>query len=129
MNDEVMRLRVLVVEDEALIGMEIESAVEALGHEVVGPIAELKSALDIADDETLGCAILDVNIRGGYSYPVADLLLMRGVPVLFLSGYGTQTFPEKLREEARLAKPFTCEQLDQEIHKLCSRALTFRKTP
>ena len=122
MTDSAARLRVLVVEDEPLIGMDIEDAVEGLGHEVVGPIAELDEALDLATIAALGCAILDVNIRGGHSYPVADALRKRGLPVLLLSGYGEHTLPERLHEEARLPKPFTGAQLDKEIRELCARA-------
>ena len=120
MTDGAARLRVLVVEDEPLIGMDIEDAVEGLGHEVVGPIAELDEALDLATIAAFGCAILD--ILGGHSYPVADILLRRGLPVLLLSGYRKETLPVRLHEEARLAKPFTGAQLDKEIRKLCARA-------
>ena len=123
MSDGVARFRVLVVEDEPLIGMDIGDAVESLGHEVVGPIAELDEALDLAANAALGCAIIDINIRGGHSYPVADMLLKRGLPVLFMSGYDTQTLPERLREEAYLPKPFTGERLDKEIRNLCARAV------
>lgn len=115
--------RVLVVEDEPLIGMDIEFAIERLGLEVVGPIAELGKALDLASNEVLACAVLDINILGGNSYPVADKLLSRGVPVLFLSGYNKLTFPERFQEEARLAKPYTADQLDTELRNLCVRAM------
>ena len=122
MTGAVARLRVLVVEDEPLIGMDIEDAVEGLGHEVVGPITELDEALDLATIAALGCAILDINILGGNSYPVADMLLKRGVPVLLLSGYREETLPVRLHEEARLPKPFTAAQLEKEIRALCDRA-------
>lgn len=115
-------MKILIVEDEALIGMEIEYTVERLGHEVLGPVAELDKALSIAADPTIGCAILDINIRGGNSYPVADLLLDRSLPVLLLTGYGAQTLPERLRGQARLSKPFTGDQLENEIGILCTRA-------
>ena len=123
MSDGVARFRVLVVEDEPLIGMDIEDAVEGLGHEVVGPIAELDKALDLAADASLDCAILDINIRGGLSYPVADILINRGLPVLLLSGYSERTLPERLHEVARLSKPFAEAQLDKEIRDLCARAV------
>jgi DNA-binding response OmpR family regulator len=122
MTDGAARLKVLVVEDEPLIGMDIEDAIEGLGHEVVGPIAELDEALNLATIAALSCAILDINIRGGLSYPVADILLKRGLPVLLLSGYGEGTLPERLLEEARLPKPFTGAQLDKQIRDLCARA-------
>ena len=114
--------RVLVVEDESLVGMEIEDAIADLGHQVVGPIAELHEAMELAASEALCCAILDINIRGGHSYPVADILLERGVPVLLLSGYGALTVPERLRGETLLPKPFTAAQLDTAIRNLCARA-------
>lgn len=121
------RLRVLVVEDEPLIGMDIEDAVEALGHDVVGPVAELEDALELAKIAELGCAILDINILGGHSYPVADILLKRGLPVLLLSSYREETLPVRLHEEARLPKPFTGEQLRQQIGELCARAVISRR--
>ena len=122
MTGAVLKLRVLVVEDEPLIGMDIEDAVEALGHEVVGPIAGLDEALDLATIAAFGCAILDINILGGHSYPVADILLKRGLPVLLLSSYRQETLPVRLHEEARLPKPFTGAELAKEIRALCDRA-------
>ena len=122
MSDAAKR-RVLVVEDEPLVGMEIEDAIGDLGHEVVGPIAELHEALALAVGGELCCAVLDINIRGGNSYPVVDLLLRRGVPVLLMSGYDVQTLPERLRGETLLQKPFTTDQLDLELRNLCARAM------
>lgn len=123
MTDGAARLRVLVVEDEPLIGMDMEDAVDGLGHEVVGPIAELDEALNLATVAALGCAILDINIVGGNSYPVADILLKRGLPVLLLSGYRAETLPVRLRQEPRLPKPFTSAQLVEEIRELCAGAI------
>ena len=122
MSDAAKR-RVLVVEDEPLVGMEIEDAIGDLGHEVVGPIAELHEALALAVGGELCCAVLDINIRGANSYPVVDLLLRRGVPVLLMSGYDVQTLPERLRGETLLQKPFTTDQLDLELRNLCARAV------
>lgn len=123
MTDDAARLRVLVVEDEPLIGMDIEDAVAGLGHEVVGPISELDEALDAATIAALGCAILDINIVGGNSYPVADILLKRGLPVLLLSSYRVETLPVRLHQEPRLSKPFTSAQLVEKIRELCARAV------
>lgn len=117
------RRRVLVVEDEPLVAMVIEDAIGELGHDVVGPIAEFHEALALVADGELCCAILDINIRGGNSYPVADILLRRGVPVLLMSGYNVQSLPERLQGETLLQKPFTVEQLDLELRELCARAM------
>ena len=102
--------------------MEIESTVETLGHEVIGPVADLATALALAADCTIACAILDINIRGGKSYPIVELLLNRGVPVLLLTGCGGQTLPEHLQEQTRLSKPFTSDRLEEEIRNLCAKA-------
>ena len=121
MSAATAKCRVLLVEDESLVAMDIEDAVRELGHDVLGPISELHEAVAAAADESLCCAILDINIRGGPSYPVADMLLGRGVPVLLLSGYFEGTLPERLHGVTLLNKPFTSVQLTTEIQNLCER--------
>jgi len=120
------KLLVLVVEDEPLIGIVIEDVVDELGHNVVGPATELNQALDLATNALVECAILDINIRGGESYPVAFALLDRGVPILLATGHGPHTLPARLREEACLSKPFTTKQLDEALRKLFARAMICR---
>ncbi|TPG37959.1 PAS domain S-box protein [Roseomonas nepalensis] len=85
------RRRVLVVEDETLIAMELETALEEIGLEVVGPAQNLTDALRLVRDETeLHAAVLDVNLGGeDRVFPVADILLTRGVPIVFATGYGS----------------------------------------
>ncbi len=113
--------RVLVVEDEPLIAMVVEDALEALGCEIVGPIAELDEALEAAGCGNFDCAILDVNIRGGLSFPVATLLVERGFPILIATGYRSGSLPGNLCREGCLAKPFSSSQLEREIQQLCDR--------
>ena len=86
-------VRVFVVEDEALVAMLIEDAVEAAGCEMVGPFAQLDDAMKAASREKFDCAILDVNIRGGLSYPVATYLVDRGYPILLGTGYRSKSLP------------------------------------
>lgn len=112
--------RVLLVEDEALIAMDIEAALEALGCVVVGPTGRLDIALKQASDEALDAAILDVTIRGGQTFTVAERLLARGIPFVMASGHGDWTFPDHLRDQPRLAKPFTPAQLEEQVRKLCA---------
>jgi DNA-binding response OmpR family regulator len=114
--------RVLVVEDEMLIVMTIEDVLQAMGCEIVGPVATVDKALKLARDETFDAAILDVTIRGGKVYPVAEALLARGIPFVFASGYGDWALPEVLRDQPRLTKPFTSAHLEGQIRLLCSGA-------
>jgi two-component SAPR family response regulator len=109
-----------VAEDEMLIALEIEETLQALGCVVVGPASKLDAALQLASDEALDAAILDVTIRGGYVYPVAEQLLMRGIPFVLASGYGDWALPEALRDQPRLIKPFTRQDLERQVRLLCS---------
>jgi PAS domain S-box-containing protein len=82
--------RVLLVEDELLVAMEMEEALRDLGCEVLGPAATVEEALRLAQSEAgrIDAAVLDINLAGRPSFPVADLLAGRGVPVVFATGYG-----------------------------------------
>lgn len=111
--------RVLVVEDETLIAVLIEEALQELGCVVVGPVGRLDDALRLAGDEALDAAILDVTIRGGYVYPVAERLIGRNVPFVFASGYGDWALPETLRDRPRLTKPFSQRDLEAQVRLLC----------
>ena len=112
--------RVLVVEDEALIAWLITDTLESLGCDIVGPVSALEAALEMAQDPTVDAAILDVNVRGGKIYPVAELLLARGVPFVLASGYQEWALPTTLRDQPRLTKPYTMAQLEERVRLLCS---------
>ncbi|NKE44041.1 PAS domain-containing protein [Roseomonas frigidaquae] len=81
--------RILVVEDEPLVAMDVEAILHGLGCEVVGPAATLAEALRLAEQEAghLDGAVLDVNLGGHAAFPVANLLVQRDVPVVFATGY------------------------------------------
>ncbi len=110
--------RVLVVEDEMLIAMDVEAMLEAIGCVVVGPTGKLETALQLANGD-LDAAVLDVTIRGGKVFPVADRLLARGIPFILASGYGDWALPEQLRDQPRLTKPFTSAELEHRLRSLC----------
>jgi CheY-like chemotaxis protein len=108
-------LRVLLVEDEAIVSMLIEEYLEELGCTLAGVASRLKQALALADSLPLDAAVLDVNLAGELSYPVAELLRLRNVPFVFVSGYGVTGLPETLRTSPALAKPFRPMQLAQAL--------------
>lgn len=112
--------RILVVEDETLLAMDIEATLDALGCVVVGPTGKLETAMELANAETLDAAVLDVTIRGGKIFPVAERLLARGVPFVLASGYGDWALPEHLRGQPRLIKPFLAVELEAQMRSLCS---------
>lgn len=98
-------LRVLIVEDEFLLALEVEAALQQLGCSVVGPIAKLGKALDTARRAQLDAAILDINLNGEMVYPLAELLASQGVPFIFLTGYAPSDLPDRYRLRRRLPKP------------------------
>jgi CheY-like chemotaxis protein len=110
--------RILVVEDEALLAILIEETLQDQGCIIIGPTGKLSTALQMASDETLDAAVLDVTIRGGKVYPVAEQLAARGIPFVLASGYGRWALPEALRDRPHLAKPFSVDSLLSEVRGL-----------
>lgn len=110
--------RVLVVEDEMTIALMIEEMLQDLGALIVGPESRLDAALRLAAEASLDAAILDVNIRGGNSYPIADILADRGIPFVFCSGYNDWALEERHRDRPRLMKPYSLKELEDQLIKL-----------
>ncbi|WP_339651871.1 response regulator [Halopseudomonas pelagia] len=110
--------RVLVVEDEMTIALMIEEMLLDLGAQVIGPESRLDAALRLAGEASLDAAILDVNIRGGTSYPVADILAARGIPFIFCSGYNDWALEERHRDRPRLTKPYSLKALQDQVKQL-----------
>jgi DNA-binding response OmpR family regulator len=79
-------VRVLVVEDEFLIAMELVALLEEAGAEIVGPCANVREALSAAGGEQFSVAILDLRLGGELASPVARELSRRGVPFIFYTG-------------------------------------------
>tara|TARA_R110002124_G_scaffold87506_1_gene225346 strand:- start:1152 stop:1529 length:378 start_codon:yes stop_codon:yes gene_type:complete len=100
--------RVLIVEDESLVAMLLETILEDMGCVPVGPASTIEEGLAMAGDEsTLDAALLDVNVAGQQVFPVADLLKARGVPFIFSTGYGEGGLPDEWRGQSTIQKPFT----------------------
>ncbi|HEX4739461.1 MAG TPA: response regulator [Allosphingosinicella sp.] len=112
------RLRVLIVEDEMLVAMNIEDMLLELGHEVAGIAGRLEPALALARDGAFDIAMLDVNLAGDRSFPVADLLIERGIPFLFATGYGPGGIADKYRGRPVLQKPFRAADLAAAVEAL-----------
>ena len=103
--------RVLVVEDEELIGLMLVDLLEELGATVAGPAGTVSEALSLVEQETLTGALLDLSLRGEAAYPVADRLFEQGVPYVFITGYGQGHVAARHAHAPVLAKPFGAEQL------------------
>ena len=100
--------RVLVVEDESLVAMLLETILEDMGCTPVGPASNIDDGEAMARDTTdLDAALLDVNVAGRQVFPVAEALRARGVPFVFSTGYGEGGLPDEWRGNPTIQKPFT----------------------
>ena len=107
--EQAQKCRVLLVEDQATVSMLMEDMLLDLGVEIVGivgPTSKLDAAMELARTAEMEAAVLDINVRGAFSYPVADVLQDRGVSVIFATGYNTSVLPERFRGTSILLKPF-----------------------
>jgi CheY-like chemotaxis protein len=107
--------RVLVVEDESMVTMLLQDFLEDMGCEVVGVASRLKEALEKSAALTFDVAILDVNLNGQQTLPVAQALLARGRAFVFATGYAATTVPPEFRAVPILQKPFQQEDLERAL--------------
>ncbi len=122
-------LRILVVEDEPLISMLLESALTQAGAEVIGPAGRVVDALALlgiemrdergrvipaevpVEDTEPAIAVLDLNLEGVYSTPVADALKARNVPFVVATGYGREGLPARHQGVPVINKPYSMSDL------------------
>jgi len=109
---ELQGLRVLVVEDSFLVADTICDVLSERGCEVVGPAPNLEWGWRLSQQEGLDGAVLDVNLGGELSFPIAVTLAERGIPFLFITGYDdVSVMPEQFRTVQRILKPFDFDEL------------------
>jgi CheY-like chemotaxis protein len=104
-------VRVLLVEDEAFVAMLLEEMIAELGHRVVGTAHSLEAAERLAREADFDLAILDINVHGKRSYPVAEILRTRSIPFIFATGYGAAGLDAGWKSAPALQKPFQLEDL------------------
>jgi CheY-like chemotaxis protein len=107
--------RVLVVEDELMIRMLLQDMLTDLGYTLAGEAGRIDEAMALARDGEFDVAILDVNLNGQPISPVVEILVARGLPFVFATGYGQRGVPEPYRQRPTLQKPFQADALAQAI--------------
>lgn len=109
--------RVLVVEDEVLVAMDLEALLTEAGYEVLGPAPSVSCALRLLEAATPRAALLDLNLAGRTSAPVADALRRLGVPFLVVTGYSDARLEApNLRDVPLIRKPYDPDQLLRRLH-------------
>jgi CheY-like chemotaxis protein len=96
---------IMVVEDEPLVAMVLEKELEDLGLSVAGVCGSVAEAIRLLDRQTPEAAILDVNLGGELVYPVAEALLQRNIPFVFITGYGQESIDKRFSSIRVLEKP------------------------
>jgi CheY-like chemotaxis protein len=109
---------ILVVEDEMLVLLGIEDVLADYGCEHVSAAANVDQALSLIDSQAFDAAMVDVNLDGRKSYPVADALAARGVPFVFSTGYSGESLDEGYRDRPVLGKPYRDVQLVEALTRL-----------
>lgn len=107
----VLTKRILIVEDDVLLGLDLAEQLEASGFEVIGPCISAAQALVAFEKEGCDAAVLDINLGHGTSEPVAQRLQSLSIPFVVASGYSDDQWPQVFRGQASVTKPFQAEDL------------------
>jgi PAS domain S-box-containing protein len=104
--------RILIVEDEALVALQLQNDLEQNGYQVVGPARSLKHGLLLAAQESFDAALVDISLGRETSAPIADRLLARNIPFAFATGYSEAAMlPAHLRDIPKLNKPYLANEI------------------
>jgi len=105
--------RILVIEDDYLVAIVLGDLLEEAGAQVIGPIGNVDEAITFIEDNSTAfdSAVLDVNLHGRRSYPIADALVSHHIDFVFTTGYGAEAIDEAYRRYPRCEKPISQEKL------------------
>ncbi|MET0372265.1 MAG: response regulator [Sphingobium sp.] len=109
---------ILIVEDEAMIGMMLEDYLETLGYRLHGVAASVDEGCAHARAGGFDAALLDCNLQGEKSWPIADILADRGIPFVFATGGMADDLPPSHADRPTLAKPFTIGAVERALGRI-----------
>lgn len=110
-------IRVLVVEDELLVAMDLEMTLQERGYAVVGPAATVAEALRLVHDG-VDVAVLDINLEGEDTLSIAEALQAQGAPFVFVTGYADRVLPDALQDTPRVIKPVNPAELFEVLERV-----------
>jgi CheY-like chemotaxis protein len=118
MTDAPRTLKILIVEDEAIIAMLMEDMVAELGHSVAATTGRIDEATKLAQKADFDFAVLDLSLDGVRTYSIAEMLAARNVPFVFATGYGSAGLDPEWKQRMTLQKPFQSHDLARVIRAL-----------
>ena len=108
---------VLILEDEPIIGLALEDMLSRQGASVLFA-SQIEEACELIEQERVDSAVLDVNVHGVLSYPVAEMLNERSVPFIFATGYGDRSHPAEFAAVPTISKPYSAEDVRRALGKV-----------
>lgn len=120
-NTTADRMRILVSQDEFLVYLVLEDELRSEGYDVLGPFSSVQATREAVANEHVDLVLLDINMGGCMAWPIADELISRNIPFIFLSGDAADTLPERYRNVQRIGKPYDPALLQREIRRLLHR--------
>ncbi|MAN45297.1 MAG: response regulator [Alphaproteobacteria bacterium] len=114
-----MKRSVLVVEDDFLIAYDLKTQMEGEGYDVSGPVGSVEAALKALEAHDICSAVLDIDLHGTASFPVAEALKEKGIPFMFLSGNCAWQLPREFSDVLVHGKPVSVPKLLGELNDLC----------
>lgn len=109
------RRRILVIEDESMVMMLLRDMLEDIGCVLAGSASRIEEATEKAKSLVFDVAILDVNLNGTRTFPIAEVLTERGIGFVFATGYGTASLPPAFAGTPVLQKPFSQQDLERAL--------------
>jgi len=125
-TDDLQSISVLLVEDDAIMAIDVTGLIEMAGGRVVGPAYSLSQGFRWLDESRFDCALLDVSLHGDLVFELADAIVARGIPVVFLTAHSPNIAPMHHRERRLVHKPFSSISLIRAIQSTVTEA---RGTP
>jgi DNA-binding response OmpR family regulator len=114
-SDELRGYRVLVVEDDYFVAIDLCATLRACGAMVLGPAPNVAVGRNLAREQAPDCALLDVNLHGELVFQLAEELQARGVHTIFTTGYDPEFIPPPLRSTPYIQKPVEAHTLVRSI--------------
>ncbi|WP_374991556.1 response regulator [Bradyrhizobium sp. LHD-71] len=102
----------MVVEDEMLVALDLQESLKSFGYEVIGPYGRLSEAIEGVETQAIDLAVLDLNLNGEMTYDLAESLQKRGIPIVFTTGYESDTIRSRFPDCPVLNKPVVKDALE-----------------
>jgi DNA-binding NarL/FixJ family response regulator len=114
--------RLILVEDDPLVAIELDEIIRALGAEVVGPFGRVEPALAAIQRDSISGGVLDIRLDGETTFPIIDIFLDRADPILLVTGGDAADLPQQYRHVPRLQKPFDYAEFEYAARSIFRRS-------